>query len=359
MATTGPNRTAVQPHWGKGWSIGLQAWVERAGQMIIGPEHLQMLEAIDRAGSISAAARELGIHFRRAWELVQHMNQAAGEPLVATATGGVHGGGAGLTPLGRWAMAGFREVQASLRQKAAGLGPQLLERAAPAVHVFAAVSLEEVLGQLLTDFAAVEPDLRVRAVFGASDELADSFLAGSSGHLFLSADSLQLDRLKAANLLLPGTTMSLAANGLAAIASADRKCLVRKPADLAGETIRVALAGLDCPLGRYTKAYLTGLGIYERVLRGAVRVDNSRAVLAAVRAGQADLGIVYSSDAAHAQQCRTLFRVRQTPIPIRYSGAILNRGDDPRAAQQLLEFLVSSRAVQRFRRCGFMPLRRR
>src|SRR5262249_20737613 len=203
-----------------------------------------------------------------------------------------------------------------------------------------AVSLEEVLGQLLTDFAAVEPTLRVRTVFGASDELADNLLAGSPGHLFLTADPLQLDRLKAARLPLPGPAVSLADNGLAArggagalaesglaaVAGTDRDCSVQKPADLArDDAIRVAIAGPECPLGRYTQAYLAGLNLYERVLRRAVRVENSRAVLAAVRAGQADLGMVYSSDAVRAERCRTLFRVRRLPTPIRYSVTILNR----------------------------------
>jgi molybdate transport system regulatory protein len=129
--------------------------VERAGQSVIGPEQLAILEAIDSSSSISAAARELGIPYRRAWELVQGMNEAAGEPLVTTATGGMHGGGAQLTRLGRWAMAGFRKLQGSLGQTAASLCPQLSEQTSSALHVVAAVSLEEVLGQLVIDFAAV------------------------------------------------------------------------------------------------------------------------------------------------------------------------------------------------------------
>src|SRR5262249_16157073 len=327
---------------------------EGAGRPVVGSEQLAALEAIDRSHSISAAARRIGISYRRAWELVQGMNQAAGEPLVTTATGGVHGGGARLTALGRWAMAGFRALQGNLHQTAARLIPQLIAPAASTLHVVAAVSLEEVLGQLLTDFAAVEPELRLRTVFGASDEVADHLLAGSPGHLFLTADSLQIDRLEATRLLLPGTTVSLAENGLAAVACSARTSPVRKPADLTRDDAgTVVLAGLECPLGRYTKAFLTGLGLYERVLRRAICVENSRAILAAVRAGQADLGVAYASDAARADGCRTLFRVLRTPVPIRYSGTILNRGSDPAAARRLLDFLTSSRAGQRFRQCGF------
>jgi molybdate transport system substrate-binding protein len=226
--------------------------------------------------------------------------------------------------------------------------------------VLAAVSLEEVLGQLLTDFAGVAPELRVRAVFGASDELADYLLAGSPGQLFLTADPLQLDQLAAARLLLPGTAVLLAENSLAAVARSDRDCPVRKPSDLLeGHRLRVALAGPDCPLGRYTKAYLAGLNLYDRVLPQAIRAENSRAVLAALHAGQADLGLVYASDAARAERCRTLFRARRAALPIQYSGALLDRGADPGPARRLLEFLASARAAQRFRQCGFLPPRTR
>jgi molybdate transport system substrate-binding protein len=353
---TGADAAGGRADKAEDWGVRLQAWVERAGRPVLGPEQLQILEAIDRCQSISAAARALGIPYRRAWELVQGMNEAAREPLVSTATGGVQGGGARLTPLGRWAAAGFHRLQDNLPQTATGLVPHLGGSAAAALHVVAAVSLEEVLGQLLTDFTAVAPGLRVRTVFGASDELADHLLAGSPGHLFLTAGPLQLDRLAAAGLLLQGAAVPLAENGLAAVASSEKACAVRKPADLAGEAVRVALAGPECPLGRYTRAYLAGLNLYERVLRRAVRVENARAVLAAVRAGQADLGLTYASDAARAERCRTLFRVRRTPVPIRYSGSVVNRGVDPGPARRLLEFLGSSAAARRFRRCGFLPV---
>ena len=218
MSKTSAGAAVGHTDRGEDWGVRLRVWIERAGQSVIGPEQLKMLEAIDRSRSISAAARAVGIPYRRAWQLVQGMNAAACEPLVTTAAGGVHGGGAQLTPLGRWAMAGFRELHGNLRQTAASLVPRLIERTAPALHVVAAVSLEEVLGQLLTDFAGIEPGLRVRTVFGASDELADHILAGSPGHLFLTADPLQLDRLEAARLLLPGPAVALAENGLAAVA---------------------------------------------------------------------------------------------------------------------------------------------
>src|SRR6185369_10021617 len=104
---------------------------------------------------------------RHTWLMVQGMNEAAGEPLVVSVTGGRGGGGAQLTRLGAWTLAVFRELQNQLQRTA----EVLLHHITPgepvaSLHVAAAVCLEEVLGQLLTDFHLREPAVRVRAVFG-------------------------------------------------------------------------------------------------------------------------------------------------------------------------------------------------
>jgi molybdenum ABC transporter molybdate-binding protein len=360
MSSSRPNAKNKAPAWGKGWSVGLRVWFERAGQGLLGPGRLELLEGIDRHHSISAAARQMGMSFRRAWTQVQRINEAAGEPLVLAAPGGRHGGGAELTPLGAWAVAVFREMQDTLHQTAASLLPRLVQpAAAPGLHVAAAVSLEEVLGQLLTDFTLREPTLRVRAVFGASDELAVHLLAGAPADLFLTADPHQLDALAVAGLVRPEQTAPLATNGLAAIALAHHELPVRRPAALArADAPRLALAEPDCPLGGYTRAYLERLHLYERLRQRAVRAESSRAVLAAVRSGQADVGLVYASDAARAEGFRILFRVRQSPVPIRYTAAILSRTHDAGAAARLLDFLTSAVAARRFRQCGFQPISR-
>ena len=67
----------------------------------LGPGKIDLLEAIDRTGSISAGARALGLSYRRAWDLVKTMNQCFKQPLVERVKGGKGGGGALLTAAGR------------------------------------------------------------------------------------------------------------------------------------------------------------------------------------------------------------------------------------------------------------------
>jgi molybdate transport system regulatory protein len=78
----------------------------------IGPGKADLLDAIDSTGSISGAARALGMSYRRAWQLADVMNRSFRERLVEAGTGGTHGGGAKLTPFGREVLARYRAMEA-------------------------------------------------------------------------------------------------------------------------------------------------------------------------------------------------------------------------------------------------------
>jgi molybdate transport system regulatory protein len=85
----------------------------------VGPGKIALLEAIAEAGSISGAARSLGMSYRRAWELVAELNQIFTAPVVERVTGGSGGGGARLTELGEALLVGFREIEATASRAAA------------------------------------------------------------------------------------------------------------------------------------------------------------------------------------------------------------------------------------------------
>lgn len=83
----------------------------RAGvDVAIGPGKADLLGAIEREGSIAAAARSMGMSYRRAWQLVETMNRCWTEPLVKSTPGG-GGRGAKVTDMGRTVLAAFRETE--------------------------------------------------------------------------------------------------------------------------------------------------------------------------------------------------------------------------------------------------------
>jgi molybdate transport system regulatory protein len=90
---------------------GLTLRVLCAGSPAMGPGKAELIERIDATGSISAAARDMGMSYRRAWQLVEALNGMYREPVVLTATGGQRGGGATVTPFGKRAAAQFRAME--------------------------------------------------------------------------------------------------------------------------------------------------------------------------------------------------------------------------------------------------------
>jgi molybdate transport system regulatory protein len=91
---------------------GLSIRVDLPTGLRIGPGKIDLLDAIRATGSISAAARSLGMSYRRAWLLVEELNTGLREPAVAAESGGRHGGGATLTPVGQRVIDLYREIEA-------------------------------------------------------------------------------------------------------------------------------------------------------------------------------------------------------------------------------------------------------
>lgn len=83
-----------------------------AGDLIaIGPGKVELLEAIREHGSLTSAAKALGISYRRAWMMLDELTRALKRPAVETASGGAHGGGTALTALGEELIARYRRVE--------------------------------------------------------------------------------------------------------------------------------------------------------------------------------------------------------------------------------------------------------
>src|SRR5690349_24388937 len=93
--------------------------IYRDDSIAFGPGKVAVLEAVAETGSISAAGRQLGMSYRRAWMLIDEMNRALSSPAVTTATGGTHGGGSVLTPVGEQLVRHYRAVESTARVAAA------------------------------------------------------------------------------------------------------------------------------------------------------------------------------------------------------------------------------------------------
>lgn len=90
-------------------------WIEKDDKVVLSEWRVALLEAVERTGSINAAAVERGVHFRVAWRKLKEMEDGLGVKLTQRAVGGKHGGGTSLTPEGRDYVRQFREFTAGLK----------------------------------------------------------------------------------------------------------------------------------------------------------------------------------------------------------------------------------------------------
>jgi molybdate transport system regulatory protein len=87
--------------------------ITRGDDIAVGPGKIELLVAIARTGSITAAARELGMSYRRAWLLVDTMNRCFKSPVVEAEAGGRRGGGTALTPVGIDVVRRYRRIESA------------------------------------------------------------------------------------------------------------------------------------------------------------------------------------------------------------------------------------------------------
>ncbi|WNO53154.1 molybdate ABC transporter substrate-binding protein [Stakelama saccharophila] len=236
-------------------------------------------------------------------------------------------------------------------------GPATAARRGPLV--LAAASLQESMNAA-ADAWAKQGHPRPVLSFAGSSALARQAAAGAPADLFVSADEAWMDYLEKRGRLMPGTRATFLANRLVLITPAHSRATVtlRKGAPLArmiGDG-RIAMASYNAvPAGKYGKAALQSLGIWDAVRPKVAQADNVRAALALVERGATPFGITYATDARASDKVRIagVFPASSHP-PIRYPVARLKTSTNP-DAEGFRRFLLSKRAAAIFRHYGFTP----
>ena len=113
----GVTRLTREPGRGSG-QAELTLRVDFGDQGALGPGKVRLMELIDEKGSISAAGRAMDMSYRRAWLLIESLNQAFREPLVVAKHGGKAGGGAELTALGKRVVDCYRDMERAAHEAA-------------------------------------------------------------------------------------------------------------------------------------------------------------------------------------------------------------------------------------------------
>jgi molybdate transport system substrate-binding protein len=223
--------------------------------------------------------------------------------------------------------------------------------------VFAAASLTDALTEIGKSYEAKTGN-HVVFSFAASSVLARQIENSAGADMFMSADLDWMDYLDKKSLLAPGTRHTLLGNHLVLIAPAGLKVNVKIAPhfDLSGAlgNSRLALADpASVPAGKYGKAALTTLGVWDSVSGKLAVAENVRAALAYVARGETTLGIVYNTDAQIEPRVHVVGTFPDdSHAPILYPVALTK--DAKPGAAEFEKYLASPAALAVFKKDGFI-----
>ena len=227
------------------------------------------------------------------------------------------------------------------------------------VMVFAAASLTDALEEIGTAYGR-ERGKQVVFSFAASMTLARQIELSAGADLFISADAESMDYLEQRNRIAKPTRENLLANRLVLIAPSDSTVsLAIVPQMKLAEALRggrLAVANIETvPAGRYGRAALTTLGVWNQVAGRLAQGEDVRTALAYVARGEAPLGIVYATDARVEPRVRVVATFPENiHPPIVYPIALTPEAT--RDAAQFLMYVRGQEARAVFERAGFTVL---
>jgi molybdate transport system substrate-binding protein len=229
------------------------------------------------------------------------------------------------------------------------------------VTVFSAASLTDALTAAGKSYET-KTGKHIVFSFAASSVLARQIESSAGADIFLSADSDWMDYLDNKGLIAHATRLNLLGNHLSLIAPADLtiNLKIAPHFDLAGAlgNGRLAIADPDSvPAGKYGRAALTALGVWDQIADHLAPAENVRVALAYVARGEAPLGIVYTTDALSEPKVRIVDTFPDnTHAAIVYPAALTK--DAKPGARGFLDFLSGPEATAIFVKDGFVVLRK-
>ncbi len=226
--------------------------------------------------------------------------------------------------------------------------------------VGAASSLTDVLEAIAPSFQKTHPAIALNYSFSASGKLTQQIEQGAPMDVLISAAPQYINQLERSDRIDPDSRRLITKNRLVLIMPSDRPILTRLTDLTQPEIKRIAVGDFrTVPAGQYAQAMLTTMQLLPQVQEKLVFGQNVRQVLAFVASGNADVGIVYRSDAQTSDAVQIAFTIDPETYPeITYPAAILSTTRDRDAAQAYLDFLTQPDTQRMFHSYGFVPLQR-
>ncbi|MDQ0216060.1 molybdate transport system substrate-binding protein [Oikeobacillus pervagus] len=222
--------------------------------------------------------------------------------------------------------------------------------------VSAAASLTDAMAEIEKAFLKEYSSIDLTFSFGGSGNLAKQIEQGAPVDVFLSADSKWTDTLAKKDLVLKDTITSFTGNKLVLISPKDSEPNITSFQELKSNDWKQLSIGEpeSVPAGQYSKDTLESINLWNHVKDKIIFAKDVRQVLTYVESGNADLGIVYSSDALMSDKVQVLAEAEEKwHDPIVYPAAVVKASKHQDEAKQFVEFLSSEKAQSILKKYGF------
>jgi len=228
------------------------------------------------------------------------------------------------------------------------------------LNVFAAASLSNAFPEIGRNFEAANPGTTVSFNFAGSQALRTQIEEGAPADVFASANKTEMDALITDNLVAPDAPRQFLNNKLVVILPANNPAGLEKLADLTQPGIKLVLAAEEVPVGKYARQALDNMNrqfgndFKDKVLANvASNEDNVRQVVAKVQLGEADAGIVYTSDAVAAPELKIIEIPAGLNVIAKYPIAPLVKSENNELAKAFITYLLSPDGQAVLQKWGF------
>ena len=228
--------------------------------------------------------------------------------------------------------------------------------------VFAAASLTDAFQEIGANFEAAHPGVRFSFNFAGSQALRTQIEAGAKADIFASASGKEMDALVTGGQVDAAAPKVFVTNKLVIILPADNPAAIESLEELAAPGVKLVLAAEDVPVGNYSRQALDlmnsafGTDFKDRVLANVVsNEDNVKQVVAKVQLGEADAGIVYTSDAVASPELQQLEIPADMNVIAKYPITPLQDSPDAALAAEFVEYVLSPDGQSILHTWGFLP----
>lgn len=229
--------------------------------------------------------------------------------------------------------------------------------------IFAASSLTDAFAEIGRNFETANPGVTVTLNFAGSQALRTQIEQGAPADVFASASGKEMDALVTGKFVTEGTPKIFLTNKLVVILPSNNPASLEKLEDLIKPGIKLVLAAEEVPVGNYARQALDkmngsfGIDFKDKVLANVVsNEDNVKQVVAKVQLGEADAGIVYTSDAIAAPELKTIEVISELNVIAKYPVAPLVQSFNADLAKAFTNYVLSPDGQVVLQKWGFSPI---